>query len=45
MRLSSTIRRTTQLIALAAIVFLSSCAATTKKYGCPNHLHVFSFMR
>lgn len=38
MQLVSTIRRILPAVAVAALLFATSCASSRNKYGCPNHL-------
>gem|GEM_PF-1087448 len=38
MQVMSKIRRFAPIVAFIALAFISSCTASSKKYGCPNHL-------
>lgn len=43
MQLFQMLRRVVPVVALIALALTTSCTSV-KKYGCPNHLQLFSFV-
>jgi len=44
MKLRSNSRLLVAAVAILALSFMASCAASNnQKYGCPNHLHISAF--